>query len=593
MVGGEGGVKMNKAVILVFLVLCSSAVLAFVPDRMSYQGYLRSSVDGSPVSAVKVMNFTIYDSLTGGSQLWSSGNVSVVVDRGLFSFELANLGLSGSQVYYLERRIGGELIVPRANITQVMWAQRAQIANNLSEGNSYVVGNFSVNDNLSVGGFGFFGDDAVFGGNVSVVGNVSAGFDSIFGNPSGANPAYVKVYEEVVSTGGLTVHYPTIRGYSYLEELGGIAFPGLSVYGGLTITNEAGLIGGGGAISWSETAGATYDSVTITPEFNYGGSGRNRLVVDDDFQVDGILTAGTFNPDSLTVGNGADTDIVVTFDGGSSDGTVTYESDNSVFVFSEPVGLQSGDWVGTTSDHGVKFVDDNDVGIEINNYGIPNAGYQGVKQSHLGSQIPASGFVHTWINMLDPGQVASISAFGNLTLGSSTTTTDTDVSLTMQGKDNSFLMSYDQSADLLTMSDNIKISAANYLYFRDTDTYVRSPSSGSLNIGTQGTLSLLSATINLNAPGSGQDTVMTWQGNTHSGVLTWMEDEGRFDIIGAGNMTVNVNVTGNVTVSDVVRLVANVTARCNAASDDGILFKDSTDGELYYCDGGTPEQLST
>ena len=60
----------RRSAILLCLLLLVLPGIAQVPETMNYQGSLKQ-VDGTPVSGAVQMTFTLYDALTGGSQLWT------------------------------------------------------------------------------------------------------------------------------------------------------------------------------------------------------------------------------------------------------------------------------------------------------------------------------------------------------------------------------------------------------------------------------------------------------------------------------------------------------------------------------------------
>ena len=55
----------------------------FVPDQLSYQGYLVDAADSSVINATREMTFRLFDSETKGAELWSETHSMVQVDRHL------------------------------------------------------------------------------------------------------------------------------------------------------------------------------------------------------------------------------------------------------------------------------------------------------------------------------------------------------------------------------------------------------------------------------------------------------------------------------------------------------------------------------
>jgi hypothetical protein len=82
----KGGTFMRKflAVLVVFFVsiqLCLSST----PNKIKYQGILKEK--GASVTGTKTMKFRITNS-DGATEYWTSGNVSVDVAQGAFSYTL-------------------------------------------------------------------------------------------------------------------------------------------------------------------------------------------------------------------------------------------------------------------------------------------------------------------------------------------------------------------------------------------------------------------------------------------------------------------------------------------------------------------------
>ncbi len=79
---------MKLCITCLILTFCflASPVWAEVPRTISYQGSLKQT-DGTPVDGTVSMQFALYDSLSGGSALWSETQ-SVSVNNGIYSVVL-------------------------------------------------------------------------------------------------------------------------------------------------------------------------------------------------------------------------------------------------------------------------------------------------------------------------------------------------------------------------------------------------------------------------------------------------------------------------------------------------------------------------
>lgn len=128
----------------------------------------------------------------------------------------------------------------------------------------------------------------------------------------------------------------------------------------------------------------------------------------------------------------------------------------------------------------------------------------------------------------------------NLTIGDGTAATD--FTLTFNGETNDGVITWMEDEDYFQYSDDILISGAENLYFRDTAILINSSTDGQMDIDadteveiTTPTCQIVSSTkvdLDTNALdiGTGADTdiVVNFVANTNSGVLTWMEDEDYF-----------------------------------------------------------------
>ena len=127
---------MNRLVFvagLVLLVFLASFSLAEIPRLINYQGMLTQSDGTTPVADANYsILFKIYNAAENGDLKWShTYNVSVI--NGLFNVVLGDSGapidLSFDESYWLELDVGpGEILSPRAQLTSVGYAYRAETA---------------------------------------------------------------------------------------------------------------------------------------------------------------------------------------------------------------------------------------------------------------------------------------------------------------------------------------------------------------------------------------------------------------------------------------------------------------------------------
>jgi hypothetical protein len=129
------------AVMLSVVCGLSSEVYAAVPHLISYQGKL-TNPDGVALEGAYDLTFRIYDAETAGNLLWQETQAGVVVTKGLFSVNLGSvtaLGLAFDKQYFLEIKVGTEVMTPRQRITSAGYAIRSETAENALTVGGYAV----------------------------------------------------------------------------------------------------------------------------------------------------------------------------------------------------------------------------------------------------------------------------------------------------------------------------------------------------------------------------------------------------------------------------------------------------------------------
>lgn len=105
-------------------------VRAEIPRLINYQGKLTDQA-GAPLDGAYELTFRIYDDVTAGNLLWQESHSGVVITQGIFSVMLGSqesLGLAFDIPYYLEIKVGDEVMTPRQQITSVGYAIHAATA---------------------------------------------------------------------------------------------------------------------------------------------------------------------------------------------------------------------------------------------------------------------------------------------------------------------------------------------------------------------------------------------------------------------------------------------------------------------------------
>ncbi|MFH1354653.1 MAG: hypothetical protein ABIH19_00680 [Candidatus Omnitrophota bacterium] len=134
----------NSFFIPVFIILMVSLCYAAVPHLINYQGKLTDS-GGASLNGSYELTFRIYDAESAGNLLWQETQVGVVIQKGVFNVLLgsvANLNLAFDIPYFLEIKVGAEVMSPRQRITSAGYAIRADEAGHAKD--SDTIGNVGV-----------------------------------------------------------------------------------------------------------------------------------------------------------------------------------------------------------------------------------------------------------------------------------------------------------------------------------------------------------------------------------------------------------------------------------------------------------------
>lgn len=106
--------------------------LAAVPHTINYQGRLsNNAMPPTPVTATLPMTFSLWDTATGGSQLWSESWGAVSVIDGIFNVSLGSQTPIPSSVFngqsrWLELTVDGEILLPRQPLASVSYSYLAE-----------------------------------------------------------------------------------------------------------------------------------------------------------------------------------------------------------------------------------------------------------------------------------------------------------------------------------------------------------------------------------------------------------------------------------------------------------------------------------
>jgi hypothetical protein len=121
-----------------FVLHPSSFVYAEVPHLINYQGRFTDTA-GAPLNGSYNLTFRIYDAETAGNLLWEETQTGIVINKGIFAVLLGsvtNLNLTFDKPYFLEIKVGNEVMSPRQRITSAGYAIRAENAEKIRASDS-------------------------------------------------------------------------------------------------------------------------------------------------------------------------------------------------------------------------------------------------------------------------------------------------------------------------------------------------------------------------------------------------------------------------------------------------------------------------
>jgi hypothetical protein len=142
-------IKLGAVIFFFLSAICylPSAIYCEIPHLINYQGKLTDKT-GLPLEGSQAVTFRIYDE--PGTLLWEEQQ-TITLQKGLFNTMLGsvkNLNLTFDQPYYLEIKVGNEVLGPRQRITSAGYAFRAEKATEsvsaISAGNADKLDNYDT-----------------------------------------------------------------------------------------------------------------------------------------------------------------------------------------------------------------------------------------------------------------------------------------------------------------------------------------------------------------------------------------------------------------------------------------------------------------
>lgn len=125
---------MKKLLITILTIVCVMGLVSWVvgeiPHLINYQGRLTDASDTPLPDGSYGIVFRIYDAESAGNLLWQETQ-SVITKNGIFNVLLGavtNLDLAFDKPYWLEIKVGNEVMSPRQQIASSGYALRAAVA---------------------------------------------------------------------------------------------------------------------------------------------------------------------------------------------------------------------------------------------------------------------------------------------------------------------------------------------------------------------------------------------------------------------------------------------------------------------------------
>ncbi len=159
---------MNKSAYLVLIMTILFATALFsIPNQINYRGKLFES--GAPVTGSRNMEFRVFNALTGGTQLWTSGAIAINVNAGLYNYTMGTNPVIPVSVFtndftYLEVVVGGTALAPRERFVAVPYAYKAEVSKRVINASNAAAGRVLTSDvngygkwldsSSTIGGFG-------------------------------------------------------------------------------------------------------------------------------------------------------------------------------------------------------------------------------------------------------------------------------------------------------------------------------------------------------------------------------------------------------------------------------------------------------
>ena len=128
-----------KTLLTVFIAILLTAAISVeqVPQIITHQGFLADST-GQPVDSTLPMTVRIYADSISGVLLYTENYDAVSINEGIYTLSIHINSSQFDSDRWLELEVNSATLAPRIRLTSVPFAYRADRAELLSKGDSYV-----------------------------------------------------------------------------------------------------------------------------------------------------------------------------------------------------------------------------------------------------------------------------------------------------------------------------------------------------------------------------------------------------------------------------------------------------------------------
>ena len=332
-------IRLNKkgAVLLLItafmLPMTSLPVNAEIPQAINYQGKVTDAGGDPVVDGTYTMQFRIYDTATGGTELWASGSCLVDVSGGIFAVMLGEspqtpLDLTFDADYWLEVEIAGDVQTPRVPMGSVGYAYMAsgvvpgtEVSGSVTSGSWAAIK--AINTATTGNTYGLFGENsstegsAVYGRSPATSGFTSGvrGYvassmgKGVYGEATATTGTTYGAYGSSASTSGVGIFGATIATEGTTRGVSGASASteGTGVYG--VVSTSTGTTYGVHGASNSTSGRGVYGEAWAASGSTYGGyftsnSASGRGVYGEAGAATGFTYGGYFTSLSTAGGIG-------------------------------------------------------------------------------------------------------------------------------------------------------------------------------------------------------------------------------------------------------------------------------------------------